>query len=952
MFKPARWWSEKNRIKVDFKLQFHASQVTQVGGDGLMVSVVPSESGKPAVKSDKATVQDGCCKWEKPVYETVKFNQDLKTGKIHERIYCFIVGTGSSKSGVVGEASIDLSNYAEATKVSSLSLPLKNSKTEAMLHVSIQRIQGSMDEREIGEHENAKLLSVEDTLSTLLDNHDKNGTNGANFNDDIPFIKAFPPTELNLKHRASSGSDVTLSSSESSSGVEAPWELQINNDNNIHHDPKSGDPTPTYNDHRRSWDWLGNPALEASTTDEESPDIVIEKLKSEVIALSRQAAMSDLELQSLRKQIVKESKRGNELMTENVCLKEECEHLKTLQRQKNLVFDGLDSHAVIEELKQELNHAREMNANLQVQLQKTQESNSELILAVQDLDEMLEQKNGSSGREVGPTCSSDDDEQKALEDLVKDHGDSKEGYLLDQQITDLRNEIEIYKRDKEELETQMEQIALDYEIMKQSNHELSSKLEQSLIQEQLKMQYECLSPDSGVNELENHIENLEDELKRRSGEYINSISTLEAHAKSLEEELEKQAQGFEADLESLTRAKIEQEQRAIRAEELLKKIRWKNANTAERLQEEFKRLSMQMTCSFEANEKLTSKSMAEANELCLQKHRLEEKVRLMTSQIEDMQSETEMHVAKNTILLEDLESKKGLMRDLEQMRILVKEKELLVEQQNDERSELEKEVILAKNEAEELEKELNKMRCALKEKEMVVENMQSELESIRAQCTEMKGSRLEEEKLRKQVLQLRSDLKKRDEAFNGLEKKLKDGNGRGPTAISKNKTSPRAPKEVTSLKERIKLLERQIKSTETSANTFLEKEKDLLNKIQELEGKVEVYENSARFRRNEVVKPAAAGAVDQNSSTTSIIFNNKSDDLSEAQIDSAKNGACVEELNDEMALLREKNKSMEEDLQEMQDRYLDISLKFAEVEGERQQLIMKLRNLSNANRSS
>ncbi|GFP85142.1 hypothetical protein PHJA_000658000 [Phtheirospermum japonicum] len=820
--------------------------------------------------------------------------------------------------------------------------------------VSIQRIQGPMDEREIEEHENATLLSVDDTLSTQLDNHDKNGTNGADFTDDIPFNKTFSPTELNLKHRASSGSDVTLSSSESSSEIEAPWELQINNDNNIHHEPKSGAPTPTYTDHHRSWDWLGNSALEASTTDEESRDIVIEKLKFDVIALSRQAEISDLELQTLRKQIVKESKRAQELMTENVCLKEECEHLKTLQRRRNLTFDRLDSQAVIEELKQELNHTKEMNANLQIQLQKTQESNSELLLAVQDLDEMLEQKNGSFGREVGPTCPSDDDEQKALEDLVKDHGDSKEGYLQDQQIMDLRNEIEIYKRDKDELETQMEQIALDYEIMKQANHEMSSKLEQSLIQEQLKMQYECSSPDSGVHELETHIENLENELKRQSGEYINSISALEAHAKSLEEELEKQAQGFEADLESLTRAKIEQEQRAIRAEELLKKIRWKNANTAERLQEEFKRLSMQMACSFEANEKLATKAMAEANELRLQKCRLEEKVRLMTSQIENMQSEIEMHVAKSKILLEDLESKKGLMHDLEQMRISVKEKELLVEQGNDERSELEKKVILAKNEAEELDKELNKIRCLLKEKESVVVNMQSELDSIRAQCMEMKNSRLEEEKLRKQVLQLRTDLKKRDEAFNSLEKKLKDGNGRGTTAISKNsKTNPRASKEVMSLKERIKLLECQIKSKETdfetSANTFLEKEKDLRDKIQELEGKVEVYESSARFCENEVEKPTAAGTVDQNSSTTSMISNNKSDDLSEAQM---KNGAYFEELNDQMALLREKNKSMEEDLQEMQERYLDISLKFAEVEGERQQLIMKLRNLSNANKSS
>lgn len=42
---------------------------------------------------------------------------------------------------------------------------------------------------------------------------------------------------------------------------------------------------------------------------------------------------------------------------------------------------------------------------------------------------------------------------------------------------------------------------------------------------------------------------------------------------------------------------------------------------------------------------------------------------------------------------------------------------------------------------------------------------------------------------------------------------------------------------------------------------------------------------------------------------------------------------------------------MEIDLYEMQERYSEISLKFAEVEGERQQLMMKVRNLKNAKKS-
>lgn len=731
--------------------------------------------------------------------------------------------------------------------------------------------------REVEESENAKISSKDDNYLRLqLCNKDVNGT-----------IKQDTLT-------ASSASDITISTSGSSSEIETPWELQMKNDDS-HQEAKSEAPTPMYNDQRSSWEWLGNSAVEASTDDSsstpregflnqqsevEAPDTLIERLKSDLAAVSRQAEMSDLEMQTLRRQIVKESKRGQDLWREVVCLKEEreglkgeCEKLRESQRWKDdakartsFRFDGVDTQAIVEELRQELNHAKEVNANLQIQLQKTQESNSELILAVRDLDEIVEQKNRQilnlSTRDADPAFRSEDDgddddeEQKALEELVKEHSNPKEAHLLEQQIMDLNNEIEIYRRDRDELETQMEQLALDYEIMKQANHDMSCKLEQCRIQEQLKMQDECSSSETTANDLENYIENMENELKRLSKDYEDSllkISDLEAHAKGLEEELEKQAQGFEADLEALTCSKIEQERRAIRAEETLKKMRWKNANTAERLQEEFRRLSVQMGSTFEANEKLASKAMAEANELRLQKNRLEKLLRinseeyeiklselssrviLVTNQIEEMQleiedketkledqkkhaedtqkllsdevsmlrDEIETLVAKNAILLEDMEGEKRLMHELKQMRMSIKELELTVEQGNDERVELESKIMLLKNEA----GESNKMRSLL----------QSELDSLQSQCTDLKHSLLEaeaeKENLKKQVSQLRSDLKKKEEAINNMEKKIKDGSGRGTTldpAKAASKTSkpvPRGPKEVANLKERIKLLE-------------------------------------------------------------------------------------------------------------------------------------------------
>ncbi|XP_073055661.1 uncharacterized protein [Primulina eburnea] len=1019
MFKSALWRSDKNKVKVLFKLQFHAAQLTKARGETWMISLVPADTGKPTVKSDKAVVRDGSCFWENPVYETVRFNRDSKSGKVLERIYYFVVGRGSCKGGVFGEASFDFSSYAEATKVSLVSLPLGKSKTEAVLHVSIQRIQESTDQRDVEEIENAKLNPKIYSLRTHFVNGTEDGSVKRDAVEDMQFNEAVSKvSDLNTDRRASSEFDVTMSSSDSGSKSDTPTEIYEQNQ-------------------KLQWEWLGNAALEASTDDSSSTPratfsrqpsevasgILIENLKSEITALSRKLEMSELELQTLRKQIVKESKRGQDLSKEIACskeendsLKEECAKLRESLRHSNgsknkihMHFEG-DPQALIEELRQELNYTKELNSNVRIQLQKTQECNSELILAVQDLEEMLDQKNQEmsnlgdrslvlidtekKSREVGSTCETNDEEQKALEELLKEHSGAKESYLHEQQMIDLRSEIEIYRRDKDELEMQMEQLALDYEIMKQENHEISYKLEQSQLQEQLKIQYECSSSFEIVHELECQVENLENELKSRSKEFADSlvtISELEAHVKSLEEELEKQAQGFEADLEALTRTKIEQEKRAIRAEETLRKTRCQNANTAERLQGEFKRLSTQMASTFDANEKLATKALAEANELRMQKTRLEEILqnaseehKSVTGCYEDRLAQISRQMLFNLNQIEQLEKQKSqdketqralsdeilaLKDELGHMRKSSEEMALLMQKGNYEQSKLESSVTLLKNEAEEWKKELNKTRRILEEKEVLVGSLQSQLHTIQSQYDELKHSLTEDKSerdiLRKQVSQLKSGLKMKEDALHSMERKVKDSSSRGST----EKTTPPhwGNKEVTNLKERIRLLEGQLmlkgNALETSSNLFSKKEKDLYSKIEELEATLEALNRSgAHLFESKVGKVAPNFNPNQESRNcdehlnpgseiSTINDSAPSSTKGEVLKDAATNGGDGETTN-EVALLKEKNKNMEEELKEMQGRYSEISLKFAEVEGERQQLIMKLRNLKNARKSS
>lgn len=148
MFKPGRWRSDKSKIKAVFKLQFQATQVPELRGKTtLTISLIPADVGKPTVRLGKAVIRDGSCKWESPIYETVKFIKELKTGKIQEKIYRFIVSTGSANVAFLGEALIDFADYAETNKPSTVSLPLQNSKSGTTLLVTIQNVEGEIDQR-------------------------------------------------------------------------------------------------------------------------------------------------------------------------------------------------------------------------------------------------------------------------------------------------------------------------------------------------------------------------------------------------------------------------------------------------------------------------------------------------------------------------------------------------------------------------------------------------------------------------------------------------------------------------------------------------------------------------------------------------------------------------------------------------------------------------------------
>lgn len=148
MSRLAKWKLEKAKVKVVFRLQFHATHVPQAGWDKLFISFIPADSLKATAKTTKALVRNGTCKWGDPIYETTRLLQDTRTKQFDEKLYKIVVAMGTSRSSILGEAMINLAEYADALKPFAVALPLQGCDSGAILHVTVQLLTSKTGFRE------------------------------------------------------------------------------------------------------------------------------------------------------------------------------------------------------------------------------------------------------------------------------------------------------------------------------------------------------------------------------------------------------------------------------------------------------------------------------------------------------------------------------------------------------------------------------------------------------------------------------------------------------------------------------------------------------------------------------------------------------------------------------------------------------------------------------------
>ncbi|KVH90500.1 EEIG1/EHBP1 N-terminal domain-containing protein [Cynara cardunculus var. scolymus] len=131
--------------RIDFKFsKFQALQVPKVW-DKLLVSIISVETGKTIARSNKAMVRNGNCQWTETLSESIWISNDDSSKELEEHLFKFVVSMGSARSGILGEATINIARYYTSSRSSAqVSLPLKKCNYGTILQLSVH-IKGLKD---------------------------------------------------------------------------------------------------------------------------------------------------------------------------------------------------------------------------------------------------------------------------------------------------------------------------------------------------------------------------------------------------------------------------------------------------------------------------------------------------------------------------------------------------------------------------------------------------------------------------------------------------------------------------------------------------------------------------------------------------------------------------------------------------------------------------------------
>ncbi|KAI3721860.1 hypothetical protein L2E82_32879 [Cichorium intybus] len=604
--------STSSTASVDFtsgeRLQFNFSglQALQVpkGWDKLSVSIISVETGKTLAKTGKASVQNGNCQWTENLSEYIWVPHDDASKVVEQCLYKLLISMGSGRSGILGEVTVNLSNHLNSETSISIAEPLKNCSHGTILQVEIRcltpranpRNDGWVDTDSFTEDTNASddLDNTSDasdgriTKRVVQDRSLSTGGSRSSFDsmDDSFGRESFSP------HRNLSGVIGIQDSVSSSNSTQY-------SSYNVYDSPKSIRSPYGSGKHNLSQrqdsgkvsHFVPASPLRTSGSIEfvpESEGATMEELRAESRMWERNARKLKIDLDFTKKESRDQTRRLENASMEVVALQTECDglkdeisYLKALLAEAEVKEEAADNLKLQDkddmrtELEEEIKFQRDLNDNLSMQLNKTQESNLELVSVLQELEETIEQQKLSLK-----------DEQVLKAQILLDYESEwmKKLSLKDEEILNLKEKLsaQIPKEIPDPVEVQalkdkIQELESDCNELAGENLDLLLKLKES------SKDLDSKSPsieDSEIIKLESQIQQLKEEAKKREVDGIDA-GYLQIRCNDLESkcvELEVNIQGFKDkacyldDELNKYRAKAEEQENEVAALKRLLKL--------------------------------------------------------------------------------------------------------------------------------------------------------------------------------------------------------------------------------------------------------------------------------------------------------------------------------------------------------------------------------------------
>ncbi|KAJ1296371.1 hypothetical protein BS78_01G295300 [Paspalum vaginatum] len=578
------------------------------------------------------------------------------------------------------------------------------------------------------------------------------------------------------------------------------------------------------------------------------------------------------------------------LLKDRVRLKEK--EVEGLQQSKQEMENFIDNV-----LGQKIHELESCKVELELHISRLEDEKIELLESISGVEAEL--TNLTSEYE---SCIVQMDDSRTLIIDLKGKVEWQQAKLEAQKVELKQKQLEFQKRFSEVHE--------DSEALRRLNAKLQAKVD-NLVEECSSLQ--ALTADLKKQNLELHscATQLEQELeqsKRKNTDFCITVKLLEAKLSSIQKDVSSKEQSLLSELENLFQEHKEHEERINRAHFLLNKIDKEKITEVENLEREVISLTAQLSSTNEERESSTLDTIREASILRADKAKLEanlhdvnEQLRHFETQLEDAHKESKTKIKSLADSLNVSKQNEEILKtDAEDMRRLVEAARSNEENLRASSNELELKFKSSDYEKQQIMEENSRLKIQVQK----IAGLQDELLKLQSSFDKAKFEKGKLEELLRLLSEECDELKVQKAMITDKVSHMQDISNNIDEG-KRSKTDFQAKHE-SSIKQGNNDL-----ATDNGGCSPVNEEPDLQAKIQSLESRLaEVLAENTMYR-TQLKSPMAVGQ------------------------SGSKDG---EENNDD------KVAQLEAELKDMQDRLLNMSMQYAEVEAQREELVMELKN--------